>query len=213
MNRFRKRLRALWRRKQLDRDLEDELAFHLALKSGETGDPAGARRQFGNPAAYRDACRDLWLFTALETWRQDLRYALRTLRRNPTVTWLSILALALGIGSNTTVFTVVSSALSFHMGVDHIERLVVVTAGEGARSDVFQSIPDFRELRAQVRSIENLAAYRFLQVNVSDGRALAERYSCVQVTTGGWALVNRKPVLGRGFSADDERPDAPRHCC
>jgi predicted permease len=209
MKRFRKRFSALWRRKQLDRDLEDELSFHLAMKAEDTGDPIGARRQFGNAAAFRDSCRDLWLFTSLESWRQDLRYAVRTFAHNPTVTWVAILALALGIGANATVYTVVGSALSFRMGVDRIERLVTITPGEGVRGDLLHSIPDFEALRTQIHSIEDLAAYRFSQVNVSDRHALPERYFCVQMTASAWALITRKPVVGRAFTAEDERPDAP----
>jgi hypothetical protein len=98
MNRLKRRLRALWHREQLDRDLEDELAFHLAMKTEEGGDAAAARRQFGNAAVFRDSCRDVWLFTSLESWWQDMRYALRTLRHNPTVTWVAILALAVWCG-------------------------------------------------------------------------------------------------------------------
>jgi putative ABC transport system permease protein len=209
MNRLKRRLRALWHREQLDRDLEDELAFHLAMKTEEGGDAAAARRQFGNAAVFRDSCRDVWLFTSLESWWQDMRYALRTLRHNPTVTWVAILALAVGVGVNSTVFAVVSSALSFHMGVDHVDRLVFVTAGERARGDLFQTLPDLRTLRTNVRSIDNWAAYRFQQVNVSDRWSLPDRYSCVQMTSGGWTLVNRRPVLGRGFNAADEQPNAP----
>lgn len=209
MNRFRRRFRLLWRREQLDRDLDDELSFHLAMKSEETGDPEAARRQFGNPGALRESCRDLWLFTPLESWRQDFCYALRMLRHSPMVTWVAVSALALGIGANTTVFAVVSSALSFRMGVDHVERLVVVTAGDAVRGNFFRSIPDIRELQQSVHSVENWAAYRFQEVNVSDRRALPERYSCVQMTASGWALVNRKPILGRGFNEGDETPNAP----
>lgn len=209
MKRLKMRLRAMWRREQLERDLEDELAFHLAMKAGETRDAISARRQFGNAAAFREVCRDLWLFAALESWRQDIRDALRTLAHDPAVTWVAVLALALGIGANTTVFAVVSSALSFHMGVDHVERLVAVTPGEGIRGDLFQTMADLRVLQARVQSIEHWAAYRFEQVNVSDRRMLPERYACVQMTAGGWSLVNRKPALGRGFNAEDERPGAP----
>src|SRR5579871_4431134 len=119
MKRFWKRLR---RRRQLDRDLEDELRFHLE----QSGDP----RRFGNATAFREACRDLWAFTLLESWGQDIRYAARTLTKNAGVTIVAALALALGIGANTTVFTVVHSALSFRFGVDHVDRLVIISASD-----------------------------------------------------------------------------------
>ena len=210
MNRFAKRLRALWRRPQLDRDLEDELAFHLAMKAAASGDASEARRQFGNPTAWKESSRDLWTFTALESWWQDLRYALRTLARNPTVTGVAVAALALGIGANTTVFTIISSALSFNMGVDHVERLVAISASRSVRPGALrQSFPDYQQFQSQLKSVDRLAAYRMTLVNLSDSHALPDRYACVQMTASGWDFVTRPPRLGRAFSADDERPNAP----
>src|SRR5579871_4167778 len=178
MNRFRKRLRALWRRRELDRDLEDEIGFHLAMQAEAGGEPPAIRRQFGNTTALKESCRELWRFATLETWWQDLRYAVRSLAKSPTVTWVAVIALALGIGANTTMFTVIRSALSFDMGVDHIERLVIVTPGTGLQNLPFgQSLPGFLDLRTRVKSITNLAAYRMAQVNVSDTRGLPEVFS------------------------------------
>ena len=209
MKRFLKRLRALWRRRQLDRDLEEEIAFHLAMQVEEGAAPSVAQRQFGSAAALKESCRELWMFTPLETWWQDLRYAVRTLGKSPTVTWVAIAALALGIGANTTMFTVISSALSFNMGVDHIERLVIVTPGGGLQRSQFRQVfPEFADLRTRIKSITHLAAYRMTLVNVSDSGALPDVYSSVQMTASGWAVINRKPVLGRVFTAEDERPDA-----
>lgn len=208
MSKFTKRLGALWRRRQLDRDLEDELAFHVAMSAQESGDWSAARRRLGNFAAVKESCRDLWAFRSLESWWQDLRYAFRTLAANPMIACVAILALALGIGANTTVFTVITSALSFGMGVDHVERLAVILPAEAARREAsVQPLPDFRELRG-LKSIADLAAYRYAEVNLSDSRALPERYSCVQMTASGWAVVTRSPLLGRRFGLSDERPGA-----
>jgi putative ABC transport system permease protein len=210
MNKFVKRLRTVWRRRQLDRDLEDEMAFHLAMNEEQSGDSTAARRRLGNPTALKESCRDLWAFARLEPWWQDLRYAWRTLRKNSLVTATALVALALGIGANTTVFTIVSSALRFDMGVDHVERLVVLHPGEGLANVDPTSQPsmDFANLRSQVKTVANLAAYRFSAVNVSDSRALPERYWGVQMTASGWALVRPKPVVGREFEPYDERADA-----
>ncbi|HKE26358.1 MAG TPA: ABC transporter permease, partial [Bryobacteraceae bacterium] len=209
MKRSLKRLRALWRRRQLDRDLDEELAFHLAMQVEEGAAPSAAQRQFGNAAALKESSRELWTFTTLETWWQDLRYAVRTLGKNPTVTWVAIVALALGIGADTTMFTVISCALSFNMGVDHIERLVIVTPGGGLQRSPFRQVfPEFADLRARIKSITHLAAYRMTHVNVSNSGAFPEVYSAVQMTASGWGVINRKPVLGRVFTSEDERPDA-----
>jgi len=210
MNKFLKRLRTLWRRRQLDRDLDAELRFHLEMKAEEAGDPWEARRRLGNPTLLKEVCRELWTFRYLESCWQDLRYALRTLANHPGVTIVAVLALALSIGANTTVFTVVSSALSFDMGVDHIERMVFISATDASRRDSFsQSYLDLRDFRSEIKSIQSLAAYRFVPVNVSDSGGLPERYSCVQMSANGFSVVGTKPVLGRSFAAEDERPDAP----
>jgi putative ABC transport system permease protein len=209
MNRFRKRMRALWRRPQLDRDLEDEIGFHQEMKAQETGDASEARRLFGNPTAIKEASRDLWTFTWLETLWQDIRYAARTLIHSPGFTIVAVVALALGIGANTTMYTLVSSALAFSMGVDHIERLVLINMTDAlSRNPGFPSALDFRELRSQIKSIQGLAAYRMVAVNVSDGSVLPERYNCVRISVNGLAVARSKPVLGRGFTSDDERADA-----
>jgi predicted permease len=208
MNRFAKRLRTLWRRSQLDRDLEDELSFHLAMTAQETGDVSEARRRVGNPTLLKETVRGLWSFTFLEALWQDVRYAFRALVNNPGFTIVAIVALALGIGANTTIYTVVGSALAFNMGVNHIERLVVITATDASRRDPFsKSYADYLDFRGEVKSIQSLAAYRFVPVNVSDSNGLPEHYYCVQMSANGFKVAGTKPVLGRDFTPDDERTD------
>jgi putative ABC transport system permease protein len=205
MNRFLKRFRALWRRRQLDRDIDAELQFHRDMQATEE-----SPHPFGNATLLQETCRDLWAFTWIETFWQDIRYAARTLAHSPGFTIVAVVALGLGIGANTTVYTVVSSALAFSMGVDHIERLVIITASDASRRDPFsQSYAGYVDLRAEVKSIQSLAAYRMVPVNVSDRTSLPERFTCVQMSANGFAVAGTKPVLGRAFTFDDERPGAP----
>jgi hypothetical protein len=85
------RLKTLTRRRQLDLDIEEEMKFHLALReakyqsAGVSTDDArtAARREFGNVTTLKEACRDMWTFVSLENLGQDLRFAVRTLRRQP----------------------------------------------------------------------------------------------------------------------------------
>lgn len=210
MKRFLKRARTLWRRRQLDRDLQDELQFHQEMQAAETGDTAAARRQFGNPTLLKEACRDLWSFTWIETLWQDSRYAARTLAHSPGFTTIVIIALALGIGANTTVYTVVSSALSLNIGVEHMDRLVVFTAVDAVRRDPFShSWAEYRDLRGAVKSIQDLAAYRMVLVNWGDSTRLPEHFRCVQMSANGFAVAGTKPVLGRDFTSEDDQPGAP----
>jgi predicted permease len=206
MKKFLKRLR---RRRQLDRDLEDELRFHLEMKAEETGDVPEARRRLGNVTLLKEVCRELWAFAALESWWLDIRYAFRTLAKYNGVTLVAVVALGLGIGANTVVFSFVSGALSFDPGIDRADRVVLVSATDALGQDELSRYdPDLRNFRSQVKSLEELAAYRLSPVNWSDNSGLPERYVCVQMSASGFAVIGRQPILGRKFEAADERADA-----
>jgi len=210
VRRFRKKLGAFWQRRRLDRDLEDELRFHLEMKAEEGSGPLEARRRFGSPSALKEACREMWTFVTLETWWRDIRYALRTLGRNPGFTTVAVIALALGIGADTAMFTIVNGAFSWNAGLDHVDRVVFVSTTDATHSQEFgASYPDFRDFRTRVKSLTGLAAYSTIPVNVSDGSGLPDRYWCVQMSANGFSAVGLKPMLGRDFAPGDERPGAP----
>lgn len=131
---LRLRLRALWRGRQLDRDLEDEMALHVAMREDANRaaglDPeeaqAAARRGFGNLLLLRETCRDLWTFRPLEHVSRDLRYGLRMLRRDPGFTAVVVLTLALAVGATTAVFSLLDAGLLRVLPLPEPERLVLL---------------------------------------------------------------------------------------
>src|SRR3989442_1615507 len=126
------RLTALVRRRRLERDLDEELAFHLSMRERELRDGGladrdardEARRRFGNVTSLKEQTRDMWIFPSLESIRQDIRYALRTLRRSPGFTLVAVFALAVGIGGNTAIFSMVDAIRVRALPYRDADRLV-----------------------------------------------------------------------------------------
>lgn len=102
---LRLRVRALLKRRQLDRDLQDEIACHLELRGHEEQ----PRAPFGNVTSVREQCRDVWTFLSIENAWRELRHAVRVLRRAPVHSLITVMLLALGIGTNTAMFTLVNA--------------------------------------------------------------------------------------------------------
>jgi putative ABC transport system permease protein len=201
------RLRSLFRRRQLDRDLEDELQFHLSMRAEQNGDPVAARRQFGNFTSFKETCRDMWTFTWFETFLQDLRYAVRQLRLHPSFTAVAALTLALGIGATTAIFSMVDVVLLGPMSWVQPTRLAVVQQDiPGGHFGNPLTPADMEDIRRGAPSLENLAAWDHAPVNVVDSGGEPIRVETARVTANFFDVMGVQPELGRAFQPGEDQP-------
>ena len=158
--------RALHLRSGLDGELSEEMQAHLELMTAENierGMPPGearaaARRAFGNLTRTQENARKAWQFLRLETALQDIRYGLRGIRRSPSFSIVVILTLALGIGANTAIFSVVYSVLLRPLPYPHGERLVRLGESTAQASGIAVTWINFQHWRAESTAFEEMAA-------------------------------------------------------
>ena len=156
------RMNALWKRSQLDRDIQDELEFHLAMRelknraAGLNPEEAryAARRQFGNASGLKERSREMWTFTPLETFWQDVRYGARILRKNLAFTSLVTLTLALGIGANTAIFSMVDWLVLRSLPIQNPQQMTFLAfPRESGNFDNSFSYAEFREIQNQTADV------------------------------------------------------------
>ena len=197
------RLRALIHRRRLDRDLEEEFAFHLAARAEQSGG-APAARSFGNPTNIKEICRDMWTFQGIESVFHDALYAVRSLRKSPGFAAVAILTLALGIGANTAIFSVVDAVLVRSLPYPDSDRLVELW-GNVKRAQVERrgtSILDYMDWK-QNQSFDSLALYTAGSLTLT-GFDEPERISGEFVAREYFSLLGVAPQIGRTFRAEED---------
>jgi putative ABC transport system permease protein len=209
-----------WRRKRTQADFDAEIASHLQLEADQLraeGAPeeearVAARRAFGNVTAveerFYEAARVLWA----DRLGQDVRYAARTLRRSPAVTAAAVLSLALGIGANTAIFSVVNALMLRPYAFPELDRLITISElhpQQGKQATVRPSDPghpmapaDFLDVRRESRSFEGLAALRardFTLVGEGEPERLAGRLVSPEL----FGLLRADAALGRTLRPEE----------
>ncbi len=204
------------RRNDEDRELDEELRFHLAeetrlrMDRGETASSArsAARRDFGNITLAQEVSRQMWGWTAVERAVQDLRFSARMLVKNGGFTVLALTALALGIGATSAVFTVVRSVLLRPLPFPDPGRLVMVWERQpSGRTNVVQT-QNFLDWRQRNRSFQGVAALVQIAMNLETGGE-AVQIPGLRVTTGFFEILGTPPMLGRAIRPEDDIPGAP----
>jgi predicted permease len=216
------RIRMLFGRGQAAARLDDELRFHLERQIAENAAAgmsaedarSAALRTFGNPALLREQARATWSWFSFESWLHDLRYGVRTLRRSPGFAAIAILVMALGIGANVALFTVVRSVLLKPLPYRDPAQLALVYEADGDHPHPHPWLPvdagSFWEWQRATQSAAQLAMVSpFQDYNVSaEGGKLPEKIDSAWCTWNFFPLLGVEPALGRSFTSDDDRAGA-----
>ncbi len=140
---------------------------------------------------------------------EDFRYAVRRLWKDRAFTSVVVLALAMGIGTNTTVFTLVNAVLFKGLPFEDPDRILHLNSRNVKESSNFNvSLPDYRDWKEQGKVFNPLAAYEIIGFNLSDGEELPERFSGARMTPNAFSVIRVKPALGRDFEEADAKPGA-----
>src|SRR5262245_21661747 len=219
--RIRTRLRALVQRRVTDDDLDEEIRYHVEreaernMAKGMSPDDArhAARRAFGNVTIATERSREAWRWRTLEELRQDVRHALRLMRRDPVFTFTALATLALGIGLNTAIFSVAYGVLWRPLPYPSADRLVVILSAQQTETGVktLETWPPFSyaALRPRVTTFDHLAAYSSTNVQLT-GRGEPLELPALDVSPNFFATLGVNPVRGRAFldgpaALDDDR--------
>jgi predicted permease len=195
------RVKALLWRRRLDRDLEEELRFHVEMLNQANT----AHRRFGNVTSFKEACREMWTLGSIEIFWQDIRYALRTLRKSPAFTGVAVFALALGIGANIAIFSVVNAVVLKPLPYRDPGKLTLLW-GNVKRTIVERrgaSYPDFVDWRKQSKSFVDMAVYDGVSFTLT-GADEPERIDGEFVSASYFPILGVSPILGRTFLPSED---------
>jgi predicted permease len=218
MRRLKTRLVSLLRRRRLESDLERELAFHLDMLTEQNiragmspiEARAAALRNFGMVENVKDAVRDTWLSRVAETLAQDVRYGLRNIARNRGFAFVVVMTMALGIGANTAIFSVVNGVLLRPLPYRNGERIVVLRQQRplAGVDDMRFSPTEMTDYRRQTTALDAVVEFHSMWF-ILLGRSEPERVSTGVVSTNFFEMFGVKPMYGRDFRAADEEHGAP----
>ena len=222
LSKLRRRVRLLVRHPDVEHEMDEEMRFHLEMereelrRQGARDEDARRRalRDFGGLERYKEEARDARGGRWIDDTAQDLRYAMRVLRRSPGFTATAVLTLALGVGANTAIFSVVDAVLLRPLPYAQPEQLVQINSERKGTAST-ASPRDFLDWRSSARSFTAMAASFESTVNhtgacsASSGPCEPERLTQARVSANLFDLLGVRPEVGRAFAAGEDERSAP----
>jgi len=214
-------IRRVWhaiRRRQFEADLAEEIECHRAMKQQELSDAGveateasfATQRALGNVALARDRARDVWIAPWLQGISQDVRFAIRLLIKDRRVTLVATIALALGVASTNTIFTIVNAMVWRGLPVEQPDRVVAFTTTDGV--PIAASFREIEDWRAGTTTFSGIAAYSTappIAMRLDDEGASPDVFFGAYIAAGAFQLLGETPIVGRDFGPEDDRPGAP----
>ena len=209
------RLRALFRRDAMEAEMDEELRSHFEnqveklVASGLPREEATrrARLGFGGYEQLKEECRDARGVSFVETLIQDLRYALRMLRNSPGFTAVAILTLALGVGANTAIFSVIDSVLLRPLPYQDPDGIVMVWENDSQHPNPHNTVspPDFLDWQSRNSVFAEMSAL-FDQRVILTGNGVPQEVVVQDVSANFFSVLGVHPILGPGFTAENGKP-------
>jgi putative ABC transport system permease protein len=210
-------LKAWLRRGRLDDEMREELAQHVAWKTERLeseGIPHAeaarrARLEVGNVTRLREEARSIWGFPSLDSVMQDVRYALRQLRRTPLFTLATVTTLGLTLGATTALFAIANAVILRPLPYPESDRLVSMSIAPRGTDSARMDEPTAKlALESPLPSFESLAMYNGTGANLTGG-AQPERVVGVRVSERFFDVMRTQPALGRTFAPDERQAGGP----
>src|SRR5580658_4020582 len=209
-------LRSLFRKEQVSKELNEELSGFLEMAAEEKVRQGMSRKdalrevrlERGNLELARETVRSAGWESLVETCWQDVRVAVRMLRKSPGFAAVAILTLALGIGANTSLFSVVNGVLLNPLPYVHADQVVTMVGWFPGYGESSTSYPDFLDWVRLNHAFSSLAAYRRDSFNLT-GQGDAEQVTAMDVSASFFPLLSVNPVLGRDFSSGEDQLGGP----
>ncbi|HEV2708113.1 MAG TPA: ABC transporter permease [Pyrinomonadaceae bacterium] len=210
-----RRVRALWRAEAIEREIDEEMQFHVEMRAEENMrrgmSPAEARldaeRRFGHRLLMRERGYDVRGGRWLESFWQDLRFGTRVLVRKPGFAATAVLTLALGIGANTAIFSVVNAVMLKPLPYEDADRLVMLTERHEKIPTRAVSYANFLDWRDRNQAFEAMSTVRRWYLTLT-GTGQPERLAAGMVTSDYFSIMRVKPLMGRDFLREEDRPGA-----